>query len=1071
MSHGQSSTLTSHLVDGYYHAFVDSSKASDPSYTPKFVTNSNGSVRSVIENELKGCHDVFMSVAFITQGGIAPFLGYFKELETNNVRVRVLTTDYLMFSDPSALDKLSSLSNTDVRMFRTGEAGIGFHTKGYLFHKDGDLRILIGSSNLTQSAISRNHEWNTMMVTSEDGQFAQDVENEFENVWDSSVSYETCREDYKREFNDKSAERKELKKIFVSLDSAVSKVVEPNEMQSEFCLNVEKLVRDGQKRALLISATGTGKTFASAFAIRSLFADTLLSKKKVLFLSHREQINSQAIKSYKKVLGNGFVMEALSGGHCDENALKRADFVFSTMQMMSKDELRSSLFSPEHFSMIILDECHRSGSEGYQRIISYFKPEFLLGMSASPERNDGFDIYQQFDHNIACEIRLQTALENDLLCPFHYFGITDISLDNNNDADENGAVSNNSELMVQKESVGNGQLGAYNNVNQGVDDNIKKKADVFRRLTSDERVDRIISAAKYYGYSGDRVKGLIFCSNKKEGAALSAKFNEKGYRTVFLSGDDKQSVREGAVSRLVCNDESKWLDYIITVDIFNEGVDIPEINQIIMLRPTESAIVFVQQLGRGLRKAEDKEYVVILDFIGNYNSNYLIPVALSGDRTGNKDNIRRQMINGDAIVKGASSIYFDEIAKQRIFASIDKAQMNNAKALKEAYKSLKMKLGRRPQLIEFDEYDEIDPMRFIACKGSYHSFLVAYDDLIEAYNVQQQRYMNFISEKFASGKRPHELELLSLILDNPSSSDLLDRWKESMSVKYNITVNSIVQQNVRNIMTSVFYAIGTAKVSYENLDIISCVSGNDSNDKWIGDDEILDKGGLNECHDGVNVYKKEEWYVNEGFRQLLTSEDFRKDLKSVVEFGMSRYMKNYSKREYGSAFVIGQKYTYEDVCRLLCWEKNVVALNVGGYKYDEYTGTYPVFINYHKEDDINDTTKYEDRFIDRGNLIAISKSKRTISSSDVDTAIHAEERGVAMELFVRKNKDDNESKEFYYLGRISHNGFLKEFVMPNTEVTAVEIGYRLLTPVEQNLYDYLTSSEGSDIGKVELTSY
>lgn len=981
---------TSRLVDGYRQAFVDSETEAEPDFTPRFVSNSNGTtVKSVIENELKDCSSMFMSVAFITSGGIAPFLGFLKELESKGVPGRILTTDYLMFSDPKALDKLNSLSNLDVRMYRTGDSGIGFHTKGYLFHNNGDLKILIGSSNLTQAAISKNHEWNTMMVSKSEGQFAKDVEAEFENIWNSSVSYSECRDEYQQEFREKTNEREQLKKLFNSLDLEKARIIEPNTMQAEFCMNVERLVRDGQKRALLISATGTGKTFASAFALRKLLAENLLHKRKVLFLSHREQINKQALKSYGKVLGQGYNMELLSGTNCNREALRKADLVFSTMQMMSKDDLREELFTPTHFSMIILDECHRTGSSGYQRIISYFKPEFLLGMSASPERGDGFDIYEQFDHNIACEIRLQTALENELLCPFHYFGITDLSID-------------------------------------GVTEDWEK----FRLLTSDERVEKIVSTANYYGYSGSRVKGLIFCSNKREGAALSEKFNQRGLRTIFLSGDDSQQARENAVSRLIAeeNDPNR-LDYILTVDIFNEGVDIPEINQVIMLRPTESAIIFVQQLGRGLRKAEGKEFVVILDFIGNYESNYLIPVALSGDRTGNKDNIRRHLMSGDAVIKGVSSIYFDEIAKKRIFQSIDKAQMNNLKSLREEYQNVKMKLGRRPKLTDFDKYGELDPLRIIACKKSYHNFLVSYDNLDETFSEKEKQLLNFISEKFASGKRPHELEMISIILSDTNNCDIIPQWRDKMLEKYNILCGGIIETNVINTMNASFYAIGAAKKNYAGLALIEC----------------------NKC----GTYQ-----VSEAFKAAIANPDFRNELQDIVDFGLSRHKQFYSKREYGSAFSVGNKYTYEDVCRLLCWEKNEVSLNIGGYKYDETTKTYPIFINYSKSEDISDTTKYEDRFVDRSNLIAISKSNRTISSKDVDTAIHSEERDVTMELFVRKNKDDKESKEFYYLGRVIHpeNAVLKTFTMPNTDASAVEIGYRLLTPVEPNLYDYITSA-------------
>ena len=616
---------TKRLVDGYHKAFIDSSIEADSSYSPQFISNSNGKkVLTVIENELKGCDDLFISVAFITMGGIAPLLGTLKDLEDRGAKGRILTTDYLMFSDPKALDKLNGLSNLDVRVFKTAENNIGFHTKGYMFHNNGDLRIIVGSSNLTQSALSTNHEWNTRMVSTSEGQYAKDIESEFNSLWESSVCYDEYREEYMELFNKSKEERAELNKLTRTLDLGYSKVLIPNRMQEEFTCNIEKIIHDGGKRAMLISATGTGKTFASAFAVRKLFSDNILKNKKALFLSHREQINKQALKSYKRIFGQHIPMELLSGNQNDVTKAKSSSFLFSTMNMMAKDEIRKQ-FSPSEYSIIILDECHRSGADSYQKIIEYFEPEFLLGMSASPERTDSFDVFSLFDHNIACEIRLQQALENDLLCPFHYFGITDLEID--------------------------GEL-----------DELTK----FNVLTSDQRVKHIIERAEYYGFSGERVKGLVFCSNKKEAAELSQKFNQTGkYSAIMLCGDNSQEEREDAINRLTSDGRKDRLDYIFTVDIFNEGVDIPEINQVIMLRPTESPIIFVQQLGRGLRKAEGKEFVIVIDFIGNYQNNYMIPTALSGDRTGNKDNIRRSIIEGNNFINGASTIYFDAVSRKR----------------------------------------------------------------------------------------------------------------------------------------------------------------------------------------------------------------------------------------------------------------------------------------------------------------------------------------------------------------------------------------------------------------------
>ncbi len=278
--------------------------------------------------------------------------------------------------------------------------------------------------------------------------------------------------------------------------------------------------------------------------------------------------------------------------------------------------------------------------------MEYFEPEFWLGMTASPERTDGYDVFEAFEHNIACEIRLQQALEEDLLCPFHYFGITDLQIDGETVDDETGLRD-------------------------------------FDLLTSEDRVNYIVEQIKYYGYSGKRVKGLVFCSSRAEAKELSDKFNQRNFRTLALIGEDREEKREQAVERLVSDDEEDRLDYIFTVDIFNEGVDIPEINQVVMLRPTKSPIVFVQQLGRGLRKAENKEYVVILDFIGNYKNNFMIPIALSGDKTYNKDNIRRYVLEGERIIPGSSTVHFDEISRKRIFSAIDAAKLSGCRRMRD----------------------------------------------------------------------------------------------------------------------------------------------------------------------------------------------------------------------------------------------------------------------------------------------------------------------------------------------------------------------------------------------------
>ncbi len=289
---------TRKLVDGYHRAFIDSSRESDPTYSPSLLSNSHGrKVLTAIEKEMKGCDDLFISVAFITMGGIAPLLGTLKDLEKQGTRGRILTTDYLMFSDPRALDKLASLKNLDVRVFKTGDNNVGFHTKGYMFHNGDNLRIIVGSSNLTQDAITKNHEWNTRLVSSTEGAYAKDIEAEFNDLWNSSVCYEEYRDEYADLYDHSKKERDEITRLTRTLDLGYSQVLQPNSMQELFTMNIEEIIRKGGKRAMLISATGTGKTYASAFAIRKLFSENVLNGKKALFLSHREQINRHALKS------------------------------------------------------------------------------------------------------------------------------------------------------------------------------------------------------------------------------------------------------------------------------------------------------------------------------------------------------------------------------------------------------------------------------------------------------------------------------------------------------------------------------------------------------------------------------------------------------------------------------------------------------------------------------------------------------------------------------------------------------------------------------------------------------
>ena len=984
---------------GFETAYINGSAASNSLYRPQFVSNNHKEgkkVLSSVEDELLKCDRFQISVAFITMSGITPLLQTLKELENKNIPGEILTTNYLNFSEPGALKKLNDLSNITLKMYDVEAADEGFHTKGYIFRKDEIYRIIIGSSNITSAALTSNREWNTKLISTEQGEMAKEIVAEFKELWNSpyALSFDTFYENYKERYQIIKHQREAAK--LDEITSIEIYTLQPNSMQVGFITNLKKILAAGEKRALLISATGTGKTYASAFAMREL------GFRRVLFLVHRGQLARQTRKSYEKVFANTVSMGLVGAGYHEYEA----DYVFATVQTLNRDE-HLLQYAKDAFDCIVLDEAHHVPADTYRKIMDHFTPKLWLGMTATPDKRDdnveGRNVYEIFNYQIAYEIRLQQAMEENLLCPFHYFGITDLS-------------------MIGDEEA----------------------ARDFNMLTSDERVRHIVNQADYYGYSGDKVKGLIFCSNIKETEELSAKFNQiinpatgKNFRTVALNGSASEQERQDAFERLAMNeDESSEdrqpLDYIFSVEILNEGVDIVEVNQVIMLRPTQSPIVFIQQLGRGLRKASGKEYVVILDFIGNYNNNFMIPIALSGDRTYNKDNIRRYVMEGGRVIPGASTVHFDEISRKRIFASVDNANFSDIKLIKENYNNLKNKLGRIPALRDFDDYGEMDVIRIFDNNslGSYYKFLVKYE---KEYTIRlsedEEKVIEFVSKKLASGKRIQELQLLKRILVYTRGISKIGLFAglENDLKSYGKVMSKDQQENIIHVMTNEFPA-GSGKKTYAQ-----CV--------FIEKDD--------------SDYKPAK-----SFAEMLANNDFYNILKELVDFGISRYKRDYSKTYGQTDLVLYQKYTYEDVCRLLNWEQNEVPLNIGGYKFDKKTKTFPVFINYDKAENISDTTRYEDHFVPgfRDRLIAISKSGRSMQSEDVQNFLKAKERGIQVELFVRKNKDDKISKEFYYLGHMTASGNAKEFTMANTEKTAVEIEWILDVPVREDIYEYIVNA-------------
>lgn len=943
------------IRNGFETAYVDGTFSSNLAYKPQFVSNNHKEgkkVLSTIENELLTCDQFQISVAFITMGGITPLLQTLKELEEKNIPGEILTTNYLNFSEPKALKKLNELKNITLKMFDVEAADKGFHTKGYIFKKEEIYRIIIGSSNITSAALTINREWNTRVISTEQGEMAQEIIDEFYELWDSiySLEFDGFYENYEERYNFIKRQRKIAKQD--EIPSIEKYRLQPNNMQVGFITNLRKILDAGKERALLISATGTGKTYASAFAMREL------AFKRVLFLVHRGRLARQSRKSYQKVFAKSVSMGLVGAGYHEYDC----DFVFATVQTLNRDE-HLFKYNYDEFDCIILDEAHHISADTYQKVMNYFKPRLWLGMTATPDtRNDNVaekNIYEIFNYQIAYEIRLQQAMEENMLCPFHYFGISDISMMD--------------DMKIKAKNISERD---------------------FNQLTGAERVRHIIEQANYYGYSGDRVKGLIFCSRIDESEELSAKFNQiinpsndKLYRTIALNGNASEEERQEAFERLAMDEDVDFknrqpLDYIFSVEILNEGVDIVEVNQVIMLRPTQSPIVFIQQLGRGLRKAEGKEYVVILDFIGNYNNNFMIPVALSGDRSYNPDTIRKYIISGNSTIPGASTVHFDEIAKEKIFSSIDKIKGMKS-IIRESYISLKNRLGRVPYLLDFYENGETDPLLIIREYKTYQNFLVSVEKELYTEKITEQEMitLEYLSKTILSGTRPYELEILKRFLNHEVIyvDDIKQEFQDTYGYELDLT-------------------------SFNNA--IEVLQG-----KFVSKEEEYKKY----CHINiVNYDAKRTLQRLKSFADRLLHMEFYKQVNDIIEVGLRRYKERYLiNQENGTPFVLYEKYSRRDVSLLMNCGKDLSSIMYGMKRIDEDVF---IFVTYHKEESSDDKNyvdgkpDYADAFEDNMIFRWDSQIGRGINSSYVADVMTAQRK----HLLVKKSDAET---DFYYVGQ------------------------------------------------------
>ncbi|MFC4892308.1 DEAD/DEAH box helicase [Pseudofrancisella aestuarii] len=904
-----------------------------------FLSNYKNKILTNIIKHLEDCDEFVISVAFITLSGVACILESLRKLEKKGVKGKILTGCYLNFTEPQALKKLSQFKNIELKIITEQN----FHAKGFFFRKDNIWNVIVGSTNLTQSALTVNTEWNIFLPIEREDDFKNKLFLEFEDIFDKAAPLEEILEKYEPLY--------ELAKHQMQSFKLSSVNISPNQVQKEALISLENLRKEGESKALIISATGTGKTFLSAFDVQRV------KPKRCLFVVHRTNIAIKAKETFESIIKNER-MGLLSGGKHDQEA----DYLFATVQTLKNPNILSN-FKQTEFDYIIIDEVHHAEAKSYKKILDYFSPQFLLGMTATPERTDNADIFKLFDHNIAYEIRLQQALEQKFLCPFHYFAIEDLYVDS-----EKNLLQN------------------------------------FNKLVSDERVDHIVNKINFYGYSGNKRSALMFVSNMEEAFKLANKLTDKGVKSIALTSKSSEKERFRAIEEL----ENGDLEIIVTVDIFNEGIDIPCVNQVILLRPTQSSIVYIQQLGRGLRKFESKEFVVVLDFIANYENNFLIPVALSQNNSYDKDQLKQFLISATELIPGESTITFTELAKEIIYKNIQQANFTQLKNIKRDYNQLKKELGRNPSLLDFEKYNFISPEILLSYKDTYYDLLVSLkENEIPKLSSEEYNILRFISKEFSPAKRLYEtLILKKLLIEKEILINEIKDFLRGQIIDFN---EESFENSIKHLSLEIF-TINAGRESYGPLITIK-------NNKIRLLPFVLIK--------------------NNSF--------LKKQIKDLLEYNDIFYSKKY-RHDKSHGLALYSKYSKKDIAFLLNQDYTNGGVNLAGYRFfDDKALLFMTF------DENKKFSRYDNKFLSKNTFIFYSKLNKKI-----DDSLNNNETGLAQNkfvsyVFVRVNKTD----EYYFVGIVEKCLEAKNVTKDNSMM--IEYAFQLERDIPQVIWQYFES--------------
>lgn len=646
-----------------------------------FLSNVNSDFLNRIKECLKKCNSFSFSVSFIKKAGLVLIERDIEEALHRGAKGKIITSTYQNFTDIGSLEQFLTwqreYDNFECHLDYECFGDKGFHTKGYMFEYDDSVELIVGSSNITRFALLKNHEWNISLISKENLDSYNDALIEFHLIWENTLKLDSCLIEKYRLQLDYAIEKWDMDYINIT-DSTIN----PNSMQRKALRELRRYRDTGVKKALIISATGSGKTYLAAFDARNFGA------KRLLYIVHRESILRDAKESFMKVFG----AERTYGFYTGSESSQEADFIFATSNMLAR---HLEEFDKNEFDYIIYDEVHHIVAETGKKIFEYFEPEFILGLTATPERMDNKNVFELFDQNVPFELRLRDAINNDLVVPFHYYGIRD----------------------------------------QLVDYSSKDKMVIAKAIAEQNNVEFIKDQIEKHRKPGEKLKCIAFCTNIQSCKLMAEELYEEGYHTISLTGVNDTGVRIKAFKDL--QDDNNLLEIICTVDILNEGVDIPQVNMVLFLRPTESPTIFIQQLGRGLRKFPGKEYVTVLDFIGN-NYDRVVQIAMALGTLSNTTYIEKSFLkkmiktDSESIDIPGVEINIDDLSKEEIINYIDKTNFNSRQFLEKDYQNFKayVNSGSYPSHMDFLNYDvSPDLIRIIKSKlegkknKSYYHFL------------------------------------------------------------------------------------------------------------------------------------------------------------------------------------------------------------------------------------------------------------------------------------------------------------------------------------------------------------